>query len=219
MPVPQVDGREYHNSEVKSLARKSAVARNLAARAMGSKETCRRRRLWVMRAALILICLCAVRQSSRFVINKLHSVCAEERQLPGTVRLRDWERGRPSHGVNCRDRDGGLKQQLLRGNLQPCWRRRHRELSAPYSSSRQCIRQAKRGATDAMHVCSAFNRYCTDSAWNGALTAGTAGQHGYPSIACHVAWLVHGSSSLPTFASLGFSKMMDGTILSRAFNG
>lgn len=37
----------YHNSAVKSLARKTAVARNLAARAMGSKETCRRRRLWV----------------------------------------------------------------------------------------------------------------------------------------------------------------------------
>jgi hypothetical protein len=37
----------YHNSEVRSLARKIGVARNLAARPMGSKETCRRRRLWV----------------------------------------------------------------------------------------------------------------------------------------------------------------------------
>lgn len=39
-----------------------------------------------------------------------------------------------------------------------------------------------------MHVCLALNRYLLDSAWNGTLEAGnSAGQHGYPSIGCHVA--------------------------------
>lgn len=142
-----------------------------------------------MRAALI--CLCAVRQSTQ-IRHKQAPQCLRSlsQKPPGTVSLAQQRRRRD--GVNCRDRDGGLKEQLLRGNLQP-WPGGDATLSsAPYSSSRQCIHQCKRGSTNAMHVCSAFNRYllvvgqCLE--WN------TRSRHcrasmDIPAQTCHVVWL------------------------------
>lgn len=163
-----------------------------------------------MRAALILICLCAVRQSSRFVIIQAPQ-CLRSRDAAGATAARDCETVRRGASRCELSRSGRwFEAATLAGKPATlAWRRRHRELSAPYSSSRQCIRPASGALPMQCTSVRLLNRYCPDSAWNGAMAAGTAGQHGYPSTACHVVWLaVHCSSNLPRLASLRCSSTM-----------
>lgn len=96
-----------------------------------------------MRAALILICLCAVRQSSRFVIIQAPQ-CLRSRDAAGATAARDCETVRRGASRCELARSGRwFEAATLAGKPATlAWRRRHRELSAPYSSSRQCIRPA-----------------------------------------------------------------------------
>lgn len=159
----------YHSPGVKSLARRIAAARNLAASARrhAGGAAC-----GYERAALI--CLCAVRQSTQ-IRHKQAPQCLRSmpQTLPGTV----------SAAGRCELSRSGrwFEAATLAGKPASC---------DATSSFQLRIRPAKRGLPmqcTSVRLLTGTVRSC----WTVpglVLEAGTAG-HGYPSTACHVVWL------------------------------